>query len=49
MASKDTGFHHSDADWTRGRAQAISDAGAISRMCLAMTRKVYLTQKDPKP
>lgn len=42
MASKDTGFHSSDADWTRGRAQAVADAEAIARQQIGMTRKVVL-------
>lgn len=42
MASKDTGFHPSDADWTRGRAQAVSDAEAIARQQTSMGRKVSL-------
>lgn len=42
MASKDTGLHPSDADWTRGRAQAIADAEAIARRQIGMTRKVAL-------
>lgn len=31
MASKDTGFHLTDPDWTRGRAIALADADAIAR------------------
>lgn len=31
MASKGTGFHSQDADWTRGRAQYVADAEAIAR------------------
>jgi len=44
MASKDTGFHPSDPDWTRGRAQAVSDAEAIARRLISMTRKVSLSE-----
>ena len=44
MASKDTGFHAQDADWTRGRAQAVADAEAISRMQIGVTRKVTLAR-----
>ncbi len=42
MASKDTGFHPSDPDWTRGRAQAVADAEAIARRQIGMTRRVAL-------
>lgn len=42
MASKDTGFHPQDADWTRGRAQAIADAESIARRQMGMTRTVTL-------
>jgi hypothetical protein len=42
MASKDTGFHPFDADWTRGREQAVTDANAIARRQIGMTRKVTL-------
>lgn len=42
MASKDTGFHAQDADWTRGRAQAVADAEALARMQIGVTRKVRL-------
>lgn len=44
MASKDTGFHPSNPDWTRGRAQAIADAEAIARRQINMARKVALTK-----
>lgn len=43
MASKDTGFHPSDPDWTRGRSQAVADAEAIARRQISMTREVALT------
>lgn len=37
MASKDTGFHSSDPDWTRGRAQAVADAALdLARTCLSL-------------
>ncbi len=42
MASRDTGFHPSDADWTRGREQAVADANAIARRQIGMARKVTL-------
>lgn len=42
MASRDTGFHPSDPDWTRGRAQAVADAEAIARRRISMTRKVMI-------
>lgn len=44
MASKDTGFHQQDADWTRGRAQAVADAEAIARRQVGATRKVTLAR-----
>jgi len=43
MASKDTGFHPHDADWTRGREQAIADAEHIARKDMWQTRAVALT------
>lgn len=46
MASKDTGFHPQDADWTRGRAQAIADAESIARRQMGMTRTVTLKGAD---
>lgn len=46
MASKDTGFHPQDADWTRGRAQAIADAESIARRQMGMTRTVTLKGDD---
>ncbi len=44
MASKDTGFHPSDADWTRGRALALADADASVRRQIAMQRPVTLAR-----
>jgi hypothetical protein len=41
-ASKDTGFHPSDSDWTRGRAQAVAEAEAIARRQINMARAVTL-------
>lgn len=50
MASKSTGFHPLDPDWTRGRAIAISQAEAVCRMQAGMKREVHLTQPDdPAP
>lgn len=52
MASKDTGFHSSDADWTRGRAQAVADAEALARWQIGMTRRVVLAAlvaSEPAP
>jgi hypothetical protein len=46
MASKHTGFHPSDADWTRGRALAIADAESIARRQVSLQRKVALTRPE---
>lgn len=46
MASKDTGFHPHDADWTRGRAQAVADAETIARKDLWRTRAVRLAKGE---
>jgi len=43
MASRDTGFHQLDADWTQGRGMAISDAQAIARRQIAMKRPVRMS------
>ena len=43
MADRNTGFHPSDADWTRGRAIALADAEATARRQMGMMRKVTLT------
>lgn len=48
MASKDTGFHPSDPEWTRGRAQAVADAESIARLQIGLTRRVTLTE-TPDP
>lgn len=45
MASKDTGFHPSDADWTRGRSLALADAESIARRQIGLQRKIALTPK----
>lgn len=42
MASKDTGFHQTDADWTRGRSLALADAESLARRQIGMTRAVKL-------
>jgi len=47
MASKDTGFHPSDADWTRGREQAVADANALARRQIGLTRNVALSDRRP--
>jgi len=45
MASKDTGFHPQDGDWTRGRDRAVADAESIARRQVSMARGVALAQK----
>ncbi len=45
MASKGTGFHPHDADWTQGRAVAIAQAEAIARQQINMKRAVTLATK----
>lgn len=47
MASRDTGFHPHDADYTRGRAQAIAHAESIARAQVGLTRPVALIHKEP--
>ena len=42
MASKDTGFHPSDPDWTRGRALAVAEADAIAQRQISMAKTVTL-------
>ena len=42
MASKDTGFHQADPDWTRGRARAVADAEAIARRQIGMARNITI-------
>jgi len=44
MASKDTGFHPADADWTRGREKSVADANAIARRQIGLTRKITLQE-----
>jgi len=42
MVSKNTGFHPSDADWTKGREAALHDAEAAARMENSLRRPVIL-------
>ncbi len=42
MASKETGFHPLDPDWTRGRAIAVTDADALARRQISMTRPMTI-------
>lgn len=42
MASKDTGFHPFDADWTRGRAIAVADTESLARRQSGLERRVSL-------
>ncbi len=44
MASKDTGLHSSDADWTRGRAIATGEADALARRQISMRREVAMRE-----
>lgn len=46
MASRNTGFHPSDADWTQGRALALADAESIARRQVGLARDVKLAQKE---
>ena len=46
MASKETWFHPTAPDWTRGRAQAVADAESIARRQIGMARKVTLAQPE---
>ena len=48
MASKDTGFHPQDADWTRGRAHAVADAESLARRQDGLTRPVSLKPAKEK-
>lgn len=47
MANRDTGFNRSDADWTRGRGIAISDADALARREISMARRVTMAGTFP--
>jgi hypothetical protein len=49
MASKDTGFHPHDADWTRGRVQALADAEAVARRQIGLARTVRLVLTEGTP
>ena len=42
MASRGTGFHWSDPDWTKGRAIAIAHVEALARREAALARNVTL-------
>lgn len=42
MASRNTGFHPSDADWTRGREQALAEANSIARRQDGLARVVSI-------
>jgi len=44
MVSKDTGFHPSDPDWTRGRSIAASEAEALVRRQISMSREIALRE-----
>lgn len=44
MASKDTGFHPSDPDWTRGRSAAVADAEALVSRQISMKREVAMRE-----
>lgn len=44
MTSRNSGFHRLDADWTRGREQAIADAESIARRQLWPLRQVSLKE-----
>ena len=45
MPPKDTGFHPHDADLTRGRALAVSEAEATARRHEGLARPVTLARK----
>ena len=44
MASKGTGFHLLDADYTQGRAKALADAEALVRRAEGLARKASLAK-----
>lgn len=48
MASKNTGLHPIDADFTRGRAEAIADADAVARRMDGLARRISLTPTADK-
>ena len=48
MASKETGFHPSDPDWTRGRAIAIAEADALARRQISTLRAVKIAYEARK-
>lgn len=43
MESKGTGFHPHDADYTRGRGQALADAESLARREFGLARRVKIT------
>lgn len=45
MASRHTGFHPSDADWTRGREQALAEANSIARRQDGLARVVSIISR----
>lgn len=45
MTDRNTGFHTSDADWTRGRALAVADAEALARRQIGLARKVTISKQ----
>jgi hypothetical protein len=49
MASKGSGFHPSDPDYTRGRGIALADAEATARRQMNMTRAVRLAPLEDAP
>lgn len=49
MASKETGFHPTDPDWTRGRSVAIADAEAIARRKIGLKRTITLAAAEAQP
>lgn len=42
MAYRRTGFHHTDADFTQGRAKALADAEALVRRQYGLSRAVKM-------
>ena len=46
MASRDTGFHPSDPDWTQGRSIAAAQAESLARRQMGLARLVTLKEID---
>ncbi len=44
MASKDTGLHPSDPEWTRGRGIAVAEAESLARRQISMRREVAMRE-----